>query len=258
MSSGLSASTEWQSTPAPRDPGPSCPRGLTEPMRKVVTSTLEVVVHEFSPHAASFFTVDETGSAHLVAAHAADRPARNLTAEVRAWVSVLDGIDPLGLTQLAAAKVPVAGFADVGGVAKVLRRPFLLAAYQRIGAVNEARILIRDDDRLVAGVTLWRSLRDAPWAASRLQHLAALQPLVERAYGTARRVRSGLSDRGPLAGLTRRQREVAALLRHGATNREIARSLGVSESTARSHTRAVLAKLGVSSRREVVLWLNQR
>lgn len=89
----------------------------------------------------------------------------------------------------------------------------------------------------------------------RLAGLAALQPLIEMAYLRARRAGSPDLDPGMLAPMTRRQREVAELLRHGATNREVARALGISEATARSHTRAVIHNLGVSSRRDVVLRL---
>lgn len=58
-------------------------------------------------------------------------------------------------------------------------------------------------------------------------------------------------DASAAAGLTRRQREVAALLARGLSNREIAGALGVSENTAQTHTRKVLAALGTRSRAAV-------
>ncbi len=54
---------------------------------------------------------------------------------------------------------------------------------------------------------------------------------------------------GP-GGLTPRQSEVLALLAAGATNAEIARSLVITPKTVDHHVSAVLAKLGVASRRE--------
>jgi DNA-binding NarL/FixJ family response regulator len=48
--------------------------------------------------------------------------------------------------------------------------------------------------------------------------------------------------------LTRRELQVLALLAHGLTNREIARSIFVSESTVRAHLRTVTQKLGVHNR----------
>jgi DNA-binding NarL/FixJ family response regulator len=54
------------------------------------------------------------------------------------------------------------------------------------------------------------------------------------------------------AGLTERQQEVVAFLAQGMTDAEIARRLVVSVPTVDHHVTAVLAKLGVASRREVV------
>lgn len=60
--------------------------------------------------------------------------------------------------------------------------------------------------------------------------------------------RSTLQDR---FGLTRRQSEVALLLARRLTDPEIAERLCISPHTARSHSEAVLGKLGLSDRREV-------
>lgn len=53
--------------------------------------------------------------------------------------------------------------------------------------------------------------------------------------------------------LTSREREVFALLADGQSNREIARTLGVSEKTVKTHVSAVLAKLGVADRTQAAL-----
>ncbi len=228
----------------------------TEVERKVIATTLDLVMQDFSPRAAAFSTVDADGGHHVVAARDSHGSHQRLRSEVSGWIAALGGLDPLGPERLAAVRGPVATLADVG-VGRPPRRSSLLEAYRRIGAVNEAGMLIREGGHLVAGVTLWRSVDDAAWGTHLRDRLAALQPLVEMAYRKARRVGTSIADRNLLSRLTRRQREVAALLRRGATNREVARALGISESTARSHTRAVLAELGVSSRGEVVLRLGR-
>lgn len=55
--------------------------------------------------------------------------------------------------------------------------------------------------------------------------------------------------------LTRREREVAALVAQGLTNREIAQRLFISERTAESHVEQVRSKLGFRSRVQVAAWV---
>lgn len=58
-------------------------------------------------------------------------------------------------------------------------------------------------------------------------------------------------------GLTRREREVAALLLQNRTNREIADELVIGERTVESHVSSILSKLGLTSRREIAEWAEQ-
>ena len=57
--------------------------------------------------------------------------------------------------------------------------------------------------------------------------------------------------------LTVRERDVLAQIASGATNRQIARRLGVAEWTARTHVSSILAKLGLASRTQAALWALQ-
>jgi non-specific serine/threonine protein kinase len=56
-------------------------------------------------------------------------------------------------------------------------------------------------------------------------------------------------------GLTRREREVAALIAEGLSNREIAARLVVAQRTAEGHVENILSKLGFTSRAQVAGWL---
>lgn len=56
----------------------------------------------------------------------------------------------------------------------------------------------------------------------------------------------------PLDRLSRREREVLALMANGAASREIAERLCISLTTVRNHTQNILAKLGVHSKLEAV------
>ncbi|OIV36603.1 hypothetical protein BIV57_15690 [Mangrovactinospora gilvigrisea] len=59
------------------------------------------------------------------------------------------------------------------------------------------------------------------------------------------------AQRRPEGALTRREREVAALVARGMTNREIAERLVISKRTADAHVEHILGKLGFSSRTEI-------
>ncbi len=62
-------------------------------------------------------------------------------------------------------------------------------------------------------------------------------------------------EAAPVA-LTRRQAEVAALVATGSTNRQIARSLGISEKTAEIHVSNIMSRLNVPSRAGVAAWVS--
>lgn len=110
-----------------------------------------------------------------------------------------------------------------------------------------AGYLYKDVDP-VALVRAIRSVHDgnlvlAPDAAGALSHPARGQ------QGTGDREYA----RG-VAALTAREQQVLGLLARGRSNREIARSLGVSEKTVKTHVSSVLAKLGVQDRTQAAVY----
>jgi DNA-binding CsgD family transcriptional regulator/tetratricopeptide (TPR) repeat protein len=110
-------------------------------------------------------------------------------------------------------------------------------AWQAIGAPYEAALELAES----------ADPADLAEALSMLDNLGAA--------AAARRVRRALVERGlpeprPGPGLTPRQREVLALVADGLTNAEIAARLVVSVRTVDHHVAAILAKLGIGSRRE--------
>ena len=70
----------------------------------------------------------------------------------------------------------------------------------------------------------------------------------------AERVAALKAARPPANGeprLTRRQREIAALISEGLSNKQIARRLSIQQATVKNHVHNILGKLGVSHRDEV-------
>ncbi len=55
--------------------------------------------------------------------------------------------------------------------------------------------------------------------------------------------------------LAPREREVAALIAHGKTNREIAADLSIKEGTVEAHVQHILNKLGMNTRAQIAAWV---
>jgi two-component system, NarL family, nitrate/nitrite response regulator NarL len=64
------------------------------------------------------------------------------------------------------------------------------------------------------------------------------------------------SDNG-LSSLTAREQETLELVSKGASNKIIARALGIAESTVKVHVKHVLQKLGLRNRFEAAVWLRE-
>lgn len=61
----------------------------------------------------------------------------------------------------------------------------------------------------------------------------------------------------PLAELTQREREIVRLIVEGASNKEVASSLNISERTVKGHLSNVFQKLGVADRLKLVLYVRE-
>jgi DNA-binding CsgD family transcriptional regulator/GAF domain-containing protein len=132
--------------------------------------------------------------------------------------------------------------AFVSGLGRDLERRLLL---ERLHAQRAAvRNLVRATEETVAefqGAELWRPATAEAVGAHR-------EPMV-----TGEPARNSAPPSDPaLAKLTRREREVLALMATGATNAKIATRLVVSEHTVKSHVEHILGKLRAANRAEAV------
>lgn len=122
------------------------------------------------------------------------------------------------------------------------------AAWTRLGLPFDAAlagIRAADPAAAAAALTMLEEL-DAPGTTERARML-----LQERGL-RVQPARPRLTTRVNPSGLTNRQVDVARLLARGFTNSELAKRLYISPRTADHHVSAILAKLGLSNRRDVI------
>ena len=81
-----------------------------------------------------------------------------------------------------------------------------------------------------------------------------MAPFVER----AERLLSAPDDSASATPLSNREAEVAELIAAGATNRQIAAALFISERTAQNHVQHILTKLGLANRTQIAAWTRER
>jgi DNA-binding NarL/FixJ family response regulator len=87
----------------------------------------------------------------------------------------------------------------------------------------------------------------------REKFLGAVDTLLPR----SRTVTPHRADKERFGGLTAREREIAALIAGGKSNREIAYKLVLSERTVITHVTSILGKLGFASRTQVAVWAKE-
>jgi DNA-binding NarL/FixJ family response regulator len=102
-----------------------------------------------------------------------------------------------------------------------------------------------------AGYLLKDAEADEVVAAVRAAHRGEvhLDPVVARKL-----TRSLVAPARTATALTPREREILVLVAQGKSNHDIARTLVISERTARTHVSNVLTKLGLASRTQAALW----
>ena len=86
--------------------------------------------------------------------------------------------------------------------------------------------------------------------------------IVPLAVGEADELTAGATGAGSRGradgGLTKREQQIAALVASGLSNREIAEKLVISKRTVDAHVDHIFAKLGISSRVQLTVWLRER
>jgi DNA-binding CsgD family transcriptional regulator len=118
--------------------------------------------------------------------------------------------------------------------------PMIAQATYQLARVLARRTRPGDRDEALALATA---------AAAQADRLG-MRPLHRQAQDLA----TTLTDHRP-GGLTRREREIAALVAGGLSNRQIAAASHISERTVESHVQHVLDKLGFTNRTQIAAWV---
>ena len=117
---------------------------------------------------------------------------------------------------------------------------------QRYGVVDVVEILALRADQPLAAISLLRTAEQGAFTSAQLAQLNALQALLQLAVATMQPCEDAL------AGLTPKERQIAWLLRQGASNKQLAVELDVGLPTIKTHLIHLFRKTGVSSRTELV------
>lgn len=125
---------------------------------------------------------------------------------------------------------------------------------QRHDIVDVAEILARADGRPVAGLSLLRGAGLGSFSSRELNALDALQGLMQIAVrGLPGDGKATVPASRPL--LTAREQQIAARLRDGVSNKQLARELGIGLPTVKTHLIHLYRKLGVDNRTQLVATL---
>lgn len=117
---------------------------------------------------------------------------------------------------------------------------------QRYGVVDVVEIVAHRADQPQAAISLLRTAEQGVFTLDQLAQLNALQALLQMAVANMQPCDDAL------AGLTPKEREIAWLLRQGASNKQLALELDVGLPTIKTHLIHLFRKMGVSSRTELV------
>lgn len=137
------------------------------------------------------------------------------------------------------------------GLRPLLWRVWLVQARlaQRLRRHEEAEQAFARASQLIE--ELAAALPERPWRATFLQQAHSLIPRTGPL--SARRL-----NKEAFSGLTVREREVAALIAQGKSNREIADTLVVGVRTVEAHISNIFSKLGCSSRAQIASWATEK
>lgn len=165
----------------------------------------------------------------------------------RAYLEHYRQVDPLRPRHCSANGARViplsAGMAMQAEASNRLYQGFL----QRHAVVDVVEVVAHVGGRPAVGVSLLRDVRLGRFAASELTRLEPLHALMQMAAASL-----PAPPQDALARLSAREREIAGLLREGASNKQLAERLGIGLPTVKTHLLNLFRKVGAGNRTELV------
>lgn len=114
--------------------------------------------------------------------------------------------------------------------------------------IDVAEVLFHARGRPVLGLSLLRRSGYGHFTRMEMATLQSLQEMMQLVVDQ----RPEHDDERPSPALTARETQLAGLIRHGLSNKAMARELGIAPSTVKTHLDHLYRKLGVTNRTELV------
>jgi DNA-binding CsgD family transcriptional regulator len=164
-------------------------------------------------------------------------------------------LDPLKPAACIDAALPVISLQDGMRLQEDTSNREYQGFLQRHRIVDVVEIIAVVDQRPVAGISLLRGSELGVFSSEELANLLPLHGMMQLAAPALAR-----QSHQQLEPLTPREREIALLLREGASNKALARSLDLGLPTIKTHLLNLFRKVGVSNRTELVsaLFVDER
>lgn len=160
--------------------------------------------------------------------------------------------DPFAPRRVANGATRLATAHDLGGQEQFNRSWYARELAAKFSMTPVANLYLRAAGRIIGGITLVRDPGLPEISPSEVAVLRKAHPLFEHAYKLASQSSPRSNPGDPLRdrGLTVREREIVALIAHGASDDEISQTLQITRATVKSHVRHAFAKLGVANRQQ--------
>lgn len=220
------------------------PEGGTLSAERLKFSTLTWLCSALRSSAGVFYLVDgDSRLSHFVTYNV--DPSYH-----RLYVKDLHRLDPLHPRHFAGPRERVVTLSDALPAARRLESEYFHAFIAPQGIRDIIEIFFRHDERIVAGISLLKYGPNAAVDSGDLKLVRTVHPLIEDYLGAVLAVAPGGSVSAEVQryALTDREQVTLSLVQEGLSNKEIARRLGITVSTVKTHIRSILTKTGTTRR----------